>query len=113
MGQRIDFKAINAAALGNPGYLQRLLPKARQIGRELTAGNLSGEPGRSFCLSLNSDAWIDNATGQKGASRSPGQRPPTYIWDAPGYRKAIRQKITIKDGKPCLFNLAAVSEYFE
>ncbi len=67
--QRLDFPAINRAALGNlPALLRRWLPDGRLVGREYTARNprrADRRPG-SFKVNVNSGKWADFATGDKG-----------------------------------------------
>jgi hypothetical protein len=68
--RRLDFAAINAAALARlPELLARLLPGGRARGAEFEVGSLKGEPGRSLRIRLRgarAGAWIDFATGEKG-----------------------------------------------
>ena len=59
------FSRINRAAL-DAGYLKQLYPNAKQAGRELQVGDIQGSPGRSMCINLDSGAWIDNATSERG-----------------------------------------------
>ena len=61
----LPFTEINRHALAS-GYLKRLFPKAASVGRELQCGDIHGGHGGSFCVNLDTGAWIDNATGQKG-----------------------------------------------
>lgn len=61
----MNFAEINKTALAGE-YPRYLLPKAKQVGRELQCGDIHGEQGHSFCLNLDTGAWIDNSTGQKG-----------------------------------------------
>ncbi|MDR2725024.1 MAG: AAA family ATPase [Candidatus Adiutrix sp.] len=61
----MNFAEINQAALASE-YPRYLFPKANQAGRELQCGDIYGSEGRSFNLNLDSGAWIDNSTGQKG-----------------------------------------------
>jgi putative DNA primase/helicase len=65
--RRLDFAAINAAALARlPELLAHLLPGGRRIGREWVCGNLRGEPGRSYRVNLATGRWADFATGERG-----------------------------------------------
>jgi putative DNA primase/helicase len=65
--RRLDFAAINAAALARlPELLTQLLPGGRLIGREWVCGNLRGEPGRSCRVNLATGRWADFATGERG-----------------------------------------------
>ncbi len=67
--QRLDFPAINRAALASlPALLRRWLPDGRLVGREYTARNprrADRRPG-SFRINVNSGRWADFATGDKG-----------------------------------------------
>ena len=69
MGQRIDFAAVNRAALAAlPALLRRWLPDGRQVGREylarhpLRADRRSG----SFKINVRTGRWADFATGDAG-----------------------------------------------
>jgi hypothetical protein len=68
--RRIDFNAINAAALPRlPELLARLLPGGRARGAEFEVGSLKGEPGRSLRIRLHgtrAGVWCDFATGERG-----------------------------------------------
>lgn len=61
----MNFSEINRVALA-ASYPRHLFPKASQIGRELQCGNIHGDPGHSFCVNLETGAWIDNSTDQRG-----------------------------------------------
>jgi hypothetical protein len=68
-GERIDFAAINRAALAAfPAVLARLLPKGKRIGAEIVALN----PRRadrhlgSFRINRYNGRWADFATGDRG-----------------------------------------------
>ena len=67
--RRIDFAAINAAALARlPDVLRRWLPDGRIEGREFVARNPrrgDRRPG-SFKINLNTGRWADFATGNAG-----------------------------------------------
>ncbi len=67
--QRLDFDAINRAALASlPALLRRWLPDGRLVGREYTARNprrADRRPG-SFRINVRSGKWADFATGDKG-----------------------------------------------
>lgn len=69
MTGRIDFAAVNAAALARwPDLLRRWLPDGRIEGREYVARNprrVDRRPG-SFKINLHSGRWADWATGDKG-----------------------------------------------
>ena len=69
MKETLDFDAINRAALDAfPAVLNRLLPRGKTIGRELTAIN----PRRvdrnfgSFRVNQFNGRWCDFATGDRG-----------------------------------------------
>jgi hypothetical protein len=66
---RIDFAAVNAAALpALPALLGRWLPDGRLVGREWTARNPrrdDRQPG-SFKVNVASGAWADFASGDRG-----------------------------------------------
>jgi putative DNA primase/helicase len=68
--RRIDFNAINAAALPRlPELLARLLPGGRARGAEFEVGSLRGEPGRSLRIRLHGArawVWCDFATDERG-----------------------------------------------
>ncbi len=69
MKGRIDFGAINAAALpALPTLLRRWLPDGRQVGREYVARNPRRADKRagSFKINLRSGKWCDFATGDAG-----------------------------------------------
>lgn len=61
----LPFTEINRHALAS-GYLKQLYPQAKTAGNELQCGDIQGGPGRSFCVNIETGAWTDNATGQKG-----------------------------------------------
>jgi hypothetical protein len=67
---RVDFAAINAAALARlHELLARLLPGGRARGAEYYVGSLRGEAGQSLRVRLHgarAGAWADFATGEKG-----------------------------------------------
>ena len=66
---RIDFEAVNSAALSDlPSLLCRWLPDGRREGREYVARNprrADRKPG-SFKINLHSGKWCDFATGDAG-----------------------------------------------
>jgi hypothetical protein len=68
-GSRLDFAAVNAAALRElPALLARWLPDGRANGREYEARNprrADRRPG-SFRVNLRTCRWSDFATGDKG-----------------------------------------------
>ena len=67
--QRLDFPAINRAALASLlALLRRWLPTGRRVGREYEARNprrADRRPG-SFRVNVNTGRWADFATGDKG-----------------------------------------------
>lgn len=65
--QNLDFQGINSAVLANPSYLEKRLPNARREGHELVAGDIQGNPGKSFKLNLESGQWADFATAESGS----------------------------------------------
>jgi hypothetical protein len=69
MSGALDFDKINAAALASlPAVLNRLLPGAKTIGREVVALNPTRgdkRPG-SFRINRYNCKWADFATGDKG-----------------------------------------------
>ena len=69
MGQRIDFAAVNRAALAAlPTLLRRWLPDGRQVGREYLARNPLRADRRSgsFKINVRTGRWADFATGDAG-----------------------------------------------
>ncbi len=68
-GMRLDFEAINRAALASlPTLLRRWLPDGRIVGHEFEARNprrADRRPG-SFKVNVNTGKWADFATGDKG-----------------------------------------------
>jgi hypothetical protein len=63
----IDFAGVNTAALAAcPGILQQWLPAGRLLGREYRCGDLSGGPGKSLSVNIETGAWADFATDAKG-----------------------------------------------
>lgn len=69
MKRRLDFAAVNRAALANlPALLDRWLPEGKRQGREFVALNprrADRRPG-SFSINLHTGKWADFATGDKG-----------------------------------------------
>jgi hypothetical protein len=41
-------------------------PNGRVVGREFKVGNITGDPGESLCISLNTGKWADFAAGMGG-----------------------------------------------
>ncbi len=69
MKGRIDFGAINAAALpALPTLLRRWPPDGRQVGREYVARNPRRADRRSgsFKINVRTGRWADFATGDAG-----------------------------------------------
>ena len=69
IGQRIDFAAVNRAALAAlPALLRRWLPDGRQVGREYLARNPLRADRRSgsFKINVRTGRWADFATGDAG-----------------------------------------------
>ena len=67
--RRIDFAAINRAALGVlPALLSRWLPNGRREGREYVARNprRTDRAFGSFKINLSTCRWADFATGDRG-----------------------------------------------
>ncbi len=68
-GRRLDFQAINRAALDSlPALLRSWLPDGHLVGREYTARNprrADRRPG-SFRINVNSGRWADFACDAKG-----------------------------------------------
>lgn len=62
----LDFRSINERALADPGFLQSRLPQAKRQGKEIVAGDIHGNPGRSFSLNTKTGVWSDFATGASG-----------------------------------------------
>lgn len=66
MPSNIDFAAINAAALSAyPSLLQRWLPAGKLQGREYRVGDLSGAPGESLAINIDTGRWSDFANPEK------------------------------------------------
>ena len=67
--QRIEFEAINRAAMANlPALLRRWLPDGRFVGHEYEVRNptrADRRPG-SFRVNVSTGKWADFATGDKG-----------------------------------------------
>lgn len=67
--QRIDFSAVNAAALAVlPALLARWLPDGVRAGHEWVARNprRSDQKPGSFSVNMNTGRWADFATGDAG-----------------------------------------------
>ena len=66
---RIDFEAVNSAALSDlPSLVRRWLPDGRTEGREYVARNprRADKKAGSFKINLHSGKWCDFATGDAG-----------------------------------------------
>ena len=66
---RIDFEAVNSAALFDlPSLVRRWLPDGRTEGREYVARNprRADKKAGSFKINLHSGKWCDFATGDAG-----------------------------------------------
>src|SRR4051794_28707519 len=68
MSARIDFAAINRAALAQATFLLRQwFPNGHRVGKEFRAGSINGEPGESFSINITTGEWAEfNGLGQKG-----------------------------------------------
>ncbi len=69
MGTRIEFGAVNQAALSVlPDLLRRWLPDGRMEGSEYVALNPTRSDRRpgSFKVNLRTGKWADSATGDRG-----------------------------------------------
>jgi len=66
-GGRIDFEAVNQAALDRLEELcEELLPGGRVVGCEYVVGDLAGNPGKSCKINLDTGKWSDFATKEGG-----------------------------------------------
>lgn len=64
---RVDFAAIAAAALSRAESLvAQWLPAGKREGHEWKCGSLSGEAGDSCSINLDTGAWADFATDERG-----------------------------------------------
>lgn len=67
MNMRIDFEALNQAALARcPGLLETLLPGGKVAGQNYECANLNGGHGQSLKVGLNNGKWSDFATADAG-----------------------------------------------
>jgi hypothetical protein len=63
----IDFAFIAASALDNAETLLcEFFPRGRRQGREFCVGNIDGDAGSSLKANLDTGAWKDFASGEKG-----------------------------------------------
>ncbi|MEB3283617.1 MAG: hypothetical protein VKK42_32310 [Lyngbya sp.] len=64
---RVDFKRLNRTLLADrASLLSEWLPGGKISGRNYICGNLQGASGASLKVSIDTGAWIDFATGEKG-----------------------------------------------
>ena len=67
VGRRLDFDAINRAALAAcPALLFRWFPNGKLKGHEFTVGSLAGEPGDSLSINIKTGQWADFAADHRG-----------------------------------------------
>jgi putative DNA primase/helicase len=65
---KIDFAAINAAALSSlESLLHEWFPHGHREGHEFKIGSLSGEPGRSMSINTRTGVWKDFSGGAGGS----------------------------------------------
>lgn len=65
--QGANFPVVAEALLNrSEPVLQEWLPGGRRVGSEWVCGNLQGEAGQSLSINVNTGAWQDFATGEKG-----------------------------------------------
>lgn len=65
---KIDFQQINDTALAFfESLVREWFPNGQREGHEFKIGSLSGEPGRSMSINLNSGAWKDFASDAGGS----------------------------------------------
>lgn len=63
----IDFKELGQALLNDSGHLlTEWLPGGKLLGKEWTCGDLLGGEGKSCKINIESGAWQDFQTGEKG-----------------------------------------------
>ena len=64
---RLDWRGIKAAALADLGQLlPRLLPGGRAARGQWVAGDVKGAKGESLEVSMETGAWLDHASGERG-----------------------------------------------
>ena len=64
----IDFDGLASNLLAKgPSLLQSWLPGGKKRGREFVCGNLSGEPGESLSVNLETGVWAEFSGTEKGA----------------------------------------------
>jgi putative DNA primase/helicase len=62
-----DFSELNQKALPYiESICRELFPAGKKSGREFKVGSLSGEPGDSMSINVQTGMWADFATGEKG-----------------------------------------------
>ena len=68
MPPRLDFDAVNSAALGSlESLLCEWFPAGKKDGHEFRIGSINGEAGSSLSVNLNSGVWCDFAGDAKGS----------------------------------------------
>lgn len=65
---KIDFEAVNAAALSClQSLVEEWFPAGHKEGHEFKVGSISGEPGRSLSINLRTGNWKDFSSGDGGS----------------------------------------------
>jgi putative DNA primase/helicase len=68
MASRLDFAAVNSAALSSLESLCcEWFPAGKKDGHEFKVGSINGEPGSSLSINLTSGKWCDFAGDDKGS----------------------------------------------
>ena len=68
MAPRLDFSAVNSAALGSLESLCcEWFPAGKKDGHEFKVGSVRGEPGSSLSINLTTGKWCDFAGDDKGS----------------------------------------------
>ena len=68
MATRLDFAAVNSAALGSLESLCcEWFPAGKKDGHEFRIGSINGEPGSSLSINLSTGRWADFAGDLKGS----------------------------------------------
>jgi predicted P-loop ATPase len=63
----MDFQSLGRTLLSNcVSYLNEWFPEGKLEGREYVCGNLSGAPGKSLKINIDTGMWADFASGEKG-----------------------------------------------
>lgn len=66
-GGKLDFEGLASRLLaGARALVEEWLPGGKYRGHEYLIGNLSGEPGESLSINVNTGKWSDFASGEKG-----------------------------------------------